>query len=369
MLKIISLYEPYSNFQKYFENEPKNISTCFINNFNNQLEEEYCPEIFRGFRGFNEYKINNYSKKDLNNESYIFNNILSEETNDETEKIRLNIENNNENIRCQLMNPFNVFDNSNKEFSFSGDYYNSENSNNNTNNNINNFINNNFLFVNDNTEKKKEGILIGKKRRLFNISYPKSFNIFNKGNDNYIKQLIKESLQNHKKYFFSKNSEEIIGGKDRDDNMRKKIKTKFHKALKNKVNQLLSLVGSKKKFNNLPQEFIININKRLNRGVLDLTFKELYSQNFCKNKINNNSSLQKYKDNQSVLKYLEKEKEISKKSKYDIFKDMKYYQIFDEYLRSEEFEKDIYELKEKYNNKYIKNYIKIAFELNDFFNY
>ena len=125
----------------------------------------------------------------------------------------------------------------------------------------------------------------------------------------------------------------------------------------------------KKKFNNLPQEFIININKRLNRGVLDLTFKELYSQNFCKNKINNNSSLQKYKDNQSVLKYLEKEKEISKKSKYDIFKDMKYYQIFDEYLRSEEFEKDIYELKEKYNNKYIKNYIKIAFELNDFFNY
>ena len=257
--------------------------------------------------------------------------------------------------------PYNTFENSNKDLTITG----------NISQNINNNINNdNFSYINDNTEKKKENILIGKKRRLFNITYPKAFIIFNKGgNDNYIRQLIKESLQNNKEYFFSKKSEEIIGGKDRDDNMRKKIKTKFHKALKNKVNQLLSLVGSKKKFNNLPQEFIININKELNSGWLDLTFKELYSQNFCKNKINNNSSLQKYKDNQSVLKYLEKEKEISKKSKYDIFKDMKYYQIFDEYLRSEEFEKDIYELKEKYNNKYIKNYIKIAFELNDFFNY
>ena len=74
----------------------------------------------------------------------------------------------------------------------------------------------------------------------------------------------------------------------------------------------------------------------MNRGVLDLIFKELYSKNFCKDKINDNSSLQKYNDNQSVLKYLEEEKEISKKSKYDIFKDMKYSQIFEEYLRSKE---------------------------------
>ena len=87
------------------------------------------------------------------------------------------------------------------------------------------------------------------------------------------------------------------------------------------------MVGSKKIFNYLPQEFISNITKEINRGVLDLTFKELYSKNFCKDKINDNSSLQNYKDNQSVLKYLEKEKEISKKSKYDISYMKRFYLI------------------------------------------
>ena len=103
--------------------------------------------------------------------------------------------------------------------------------------------------------------------------------------------------------------------------------------------------------------------------MLDLTFKELYSKNFCKDKINDYSSLQKYKDNQSVLKYLEEEKEISKKSKYDIFKDMKYYEIFKEYLRSEEFEKDIYKLKNESSDKYIKTYIRLAFDFINFFYY
>ena len=181
MLKIISLYEPYSNFQKNLENEQ---------NFNNQLEEENCHEIFRGF---NEYRIKNFSEENLNNEQYIFYNNYIEEANDETEKINLNIQNNNI-IRFELMNPLNSYDILNKDFSFSGDYYNSENTLN-TFSNIDKIINNNFLFINYITEKKKEGIFIGKKRRLFNIKHPKSFYIFNKGGkDNYINQLIIESL-------------------------------------------------------------------------------------------------------------------------------------------------------------------------------
>ena len=198
MLKSINLDEPYSNFQQNCENGPKNISTYFIKKFNNQLEEEYSPEIFSEFREFNEYRINNYSEKNLNNESNIFYTI--NKTNDETEKMNLNIENNNK-TRLELMSPLNSFDKSNKDFSLSDDYYNSEN----TISGVNNFIDSNFPFINDKSEKEKESILIGKKRRLFNITYPKAFIIFNKGgNDNYIRQLIKESLQNNKEYFFSK---------------------------------------------------------------------------------------------------------------------------------------------------------------------
>ena len=332
----------------YFDNEKEQYIDSLVNNYIIQ-------------------SVNNHTEKFWESGIKIEDIFISEKEQNKTYPEDLKIANEITGKYCNINQssknntPYNTFENSNKDLTITG----------NISQNINNNINNdNFSYINDNTEKKNENILIGRKRRLFNISYPKTFNIFNKGgNDNYIRQLIKESLQNNKEYFFSKNSIEIIGGKDRDDNMRKKIKTRFCKILKNTVNKLLSLVGSKRIFDNLPQEFIINISKELNKGWLDLTFKELYSKNFCKDKINDNPSLKKYKDNQSVLQYLDEEKEISKNSKYDIFKDMKYYQIFNEYLRSEEFEKDILQLKENYDNKYIKNYIRLAFDLLDFFNY
>jgi hypothetical protein len=328
--------------------------------FCNHLFEENYPEALREAGLINDdYNIN---EKEI--ENFNFGNFGDfAKINDETDE-SLNFEylkktENNKEIQLKLMDPLNIHENTNKitkQISIKN------------NTNIDKSI-----IINDKSEKEKESILIGKKRRLFNITYPKAFIIFNKGgNDNYIRQLIKESLQNNKEYFFSKRAKkrkEKKERKDGKDNIRKKIKARFLKALKNRVNELLSLAGSKRIFNYLQQEFIININKEINIGVLDLTFKELYSKDFCKDKINNNSSLQKYNDNQSVLKYLEEEKEISEKSKYDIFKSMKYYQIFDEYLRSKEFESDIYKLKKTNNYKYIKNYIKLAFDLNDFFSY
>ena len=374
----MSLYEPYKNFQKNFENKPKN-STYFIKNYS-QLEEEYYTEILGGFRDINEFDINNYSEQnndllnDNNYESFAKyfkkpeneawnyiepHNFFIKNTEEINKEMEINIKNNNK-IRFDL---FNIFDNSNRSFSSTDDYYSLEN--------IisinNNFSNTNSFSINSNKEEKKEGTLIGKKRRIFNIIRPKAFIIFKKGgNDNNIRQLIKDSL---KENVFPKKSKQRKGRKDSNDNIRKKIKARFLKALKDKVNKLLSLVGSKKIFDYLQHEFVSNINKKINRGVLELTFKELYSKNFCKDKINGNSSLQKYKDNQSVLKYLEEEKEISKKSKYDIFKDMKYYEIFKEYLRSEEFEKDIYKLKNESSDKYIKTYIRLAFDFINFFYY
>ena len=48
---------------------------------------------------------------------------------------------------------------------------------------------------------------------------------------------------------------------------------------------------------------------------------------------------------------------------------MKYYEIYDEYINSREFEDDIIKLKEKEGEPevYIKKYIKLALKLNDFF--
>ena len=220
--------------------------------------------------------------------------------------------------------------------------------------NINdNSINNNSLSIN--IEEANEMNLIG------NLVYENNFIIFNKGgNDNYIKQLIKESLKNK-----ISNNERIR--KYYSDNIRKKIKARFLKILRNRVNEQLRLAGSKKYFNYLQMEFISNISKTVNKSVLNLTFKELFSKNFCRSENYGLYSLYKYNDNISVIEYLEKEKEISKKSKYDIFKNIKYYQIYEEYLRSKEFENDIYLLLKQYNYDYVKKYIKLAFNLNKFF--
>ena len=127
------------------------------------------------------------------------------------------------------------------------------------------------------------------------------------------------------------------------------------------------MAGSIKEFNYFQQIFITNTTKEINAGVLDLTFKELFSLNFCKYEIDGDPNLQKYKDNIAVIQYLEARPEISKKSNYEIFKDIKYYQIFEEYLNSIEFENNIKKLMKKFNYEYIKKYIKLAFNLNEFF--
>jgi len=164
----MSLYNPYSNFQKNFENIPKN-STYFIEKLNDQIEEEYCPEILGGFRAINEYSINDYSEKnnnllnDNNYESFVKyfkkpeneawnyiepHNVYNKNTEEIKEKTEINIKNNNK-IRFDL---FNIFDNSNRSFSSIDDYYNLEN----INSISNNFSNINFFSNNSNNEKKKK---------------------------------------------------------------------------------------------------------------------------------------------------------------------------------------------------------------------
>ena len=156
--------------------------------------------------------------------------------------------------------------------------------------------------------------------------------------------------------------------KENADNIRKKIKSRFLKVLKNTVNERLKAAGSQKLFKFLPQRFICNVSKEKNKAVLNLSFKELFSKNFCENEKGNEADLANYYHNLSVLDYLQKNVEISENSNFNVFKDMKYYKIYNEYLKSKEFEMEIASLKkEKENDKYIKNYIIKASNLIDFF--
>ena len=143
---------------------------------------------------------------------------------------------------------------------------------------------------------------------------------------------------------------------------------------------MLKSAKSKELFDFLPQCFICNISKQKNKMIMNMTFKELMSQNFGEDEIkkdNGDKKLlqhkrgpdqKKYDNNVKVLKYLEKNEEISRKSYFNVIGKMTFREIFNEYLKSEEFEKEIEKLKTENNNdKYIKDYIIKSFSFVNYF--
>ena len=230
--------------------------------------------------------------------------------------------------------------------------------------------------------QQKENIFLGKKRKIFKVIYRKNFSVFSFGEYNKeSRKIINETLddiKNGKKFFSfldesespkqpTKKSINIWRRKHNSDNIIKKIKTKYHKILKIQTNKILKNVGSKKFFKNLPQVFITNLKKEEIRSILNKTYKDILTNNFIewqkpgsKGKNNNN-----YLYNKSVLNYLEKNKKRFKELNYNMF-NMTYSQLYNEYLESVEFEKEIANLTKKETLKYTKNYILKA---NNFINF
>ena len=178
--------------------------------------------------------------------------------------------------------------------------------------------------------------------------------------------------------------------KHKSDDVRKKVKSRFLKSLKNTINNKLEYANSEKLFDFLPQCFICAITKKRNDlSVLNMTFKELMSTDFYeeynnekdeKNMLKKKRSLnspdkqnyknlnkniiinpdkKKYLKNVDVLNYLENNKDVSNKVNFDIIKNMTFSDLYNEYLKSKEFEEDIMKLKseENENEEYINDYI------------
>ena len=169
-----------------------------------------------------------------------------------------------------------------------------------------------------------------------------------------------------KKYFYTPNGKRRRIKKNRkykSDDMRKKIKSRFHKTLKNIINENLKKAGSRKLFDFLPQCFIGNVSKKANNYCLNLTFKELlltdFVSEYAKEKYpNKNVDYRKYLKNKEVIKYLENNPEISRKSGFDIIKDKKYKELLNIYFSSAEFEDSIIRLKKENEPKeYVQEYV------------
>ena len=188
------------------------------------------------------------------------------------------------------------------------------------------------------------------------------YNIDNLGkiNDNFL------FLFTTKKYFVAENGKKKRVKKKRKfkpDDIRKKIKARFHKTMKNIINENLKKVGSKELFDFLPQCFIGNVSKKTNSKCFDYTYKQLLSTNFLEqinkeNYRNYKVDQNKFNKNVEVLRYLEKNPEICRRSGFDLIQDRKYKDLLEFYFASAQFENSVIQLKaEKESPEYIQEYI------------
>jgi hypothetical protein len=155
--------------------------------------------------------------------------------------------------------------------------------------------------------------------------------------------------------------------KCKPDDIRKKIKSRFHKTLKNIINTKLKQAGANKLFNFLPQSFIKNITIKLNSQSLSLTYEKLLEKDYS-SEIYPKADRNKYSENMRVLNYLKENQEISEQSEFNRIKNMKYMDILSAYFSSHEFEQTIVELyNKKETNDYIKEYVNKAISYVNFF--
>ena len=247
--------------------------------------------------------------------------------------------------------------------------------------------------INDGEEKKIETSNIITtdldKQNKFRVYSLNDFNVFHPGgNVEFFKQIkekfndeinnsIKEDIKSistsrkfkiykEKNKKSRKKTKEKKKRKEKPDDIRKKIKSRFLKTIKNRVNQMLKIAKSEEYFDFLPQCFICNISKQKNKSIINMTFKELMSQKFFEEE--EKKDKKKYDNNVRVLKYLENNEEICKKSNFNVIGNMTFKELFREYLKSEEFEKEIEKLKEEQNSdNYIIEYIIKAYNFINYF--
>jgi hypothetical protein len=159
--------------------------------------------------------------------------------------------------------------------------------------------------------------------------------------------------------------------KFKPDDIRKKIKVRFHKKIKNIINENLKKAGSTELFSFLPQYFISNIAKKFNNQYMNMTYEELLKINFSELQDkypNKDCDNNQYGKNKKTLEYLEKNPHISEISGFDKVKKMKYKDIFKAYFSSAEFEESIATLKEEDESaEYIQEYFILAKNYIDYF--
>ena len=149
------------------------------------------------------------------------------------------------------------------------------------------------------------------------------------------------------------------------DSLRKKIKARLHKKLRDILNNNLKECGSKMLFDYLPQPFITNVNVIENKAYLKLTMRTLFKMVFG----NKSKDKEKVKTNSKVLNYLDSHDEIRVKSGVDDFLNSTYEDVIRKYILGNLFEEDVKKLyMEGESKEYIEKYNFIGKHWIEFYN-
>ena len=194
-------------------------------------------------------------------------------------------------------------------------------------------------------EEKKPNTIFLIKKRIFKVEYPlrdkrcettKYFELNEDDDSNFIKK--KRSKKRQKRYTYK-------------DLIQQKIKRNFFNGyLVIKLNEILKTIKSGLLFKKFPKRFTNNVSKNDNKRILLMTLGEIIKdKNLYKN------DLKIYEHNLKVINELKEEK--SKIN--EILETKNYYEIYEDYLNSDEYKINIEKIKQKYKgkNEYIKKYI------------
>jgi hypothetical protein len=153
--------------------------------------------------------------------------------------------------------------------------------------------------------------------------------------------------------------------KFKPDSLRKKIKARMHKKLRDIINKKLVKCGSKMIFDYFPQPFITNVNVMHNKAYLKLTMRTLLKMVFG----NKPKDREKAKTNLKTLNYLDSNDNIRINSGVEDYLNSTYEDIIINYINGKLFEEDVNKLYEEgESQEYIDKYKFIGKHWIDFYN-
>ena len=231
------------------------------------------------------------------------------------------------------------------------------------------FEKNTFDILDENNKEKQKlepiaqikELSDNKKKGIFKIIYPEKVSLFTNMDNNFeFKEEVDENKTENNLFIRKK-----MPRKENKDNIRRKIKRSFfNKYVIPKLNMILKNNGSNLYFMRLPQSFVSDICIKNNKKVINMTLSEIFLNEEI-NINNTNKDLTNYFHNLKVINNMD----IKENKEFQKILNMKFYELFNEYLNSVEFQIDeINRLKKKkFENSFINRYISISKNFIDFF--